>query len=81
MSAPVPELIDRYITGGPQAPLERMYIEEYLKSRGIDLSRLNTLPPEQAKQLMREACIYASNRLAEVESRANFRKDIQAPAR
>jgi hypothetical protein len=58
-----------------------MYIEEYLKGRGVDLSSVNTLPPEQAKRLMREACIYASNRLAEVESRANFRKDIQAPAR
>lgn len=75
------EFLDRCVTEGPQAPLERMYIEEYLRGRGHDLISVHALPLAQAKRLMREACVYASNKLAEVESRAHFRKDIQAPAK
>jgi hypothetical protein len=66
---------------GPQAQLEKMYIEEYLRGKGYDLHSVHTLPEAEAKQLMREACMYASARLAEVESRAQFRREIQAPSK
>ncbi|HJW90715.1 MAG TPA: hypothetical protein VJ436_08750 [Anaerolineales bacterium] len=75
----VPHDLERGVTSGPQAQLEKMYIEEYLHNKGYDLQSVRELPEDEAKQLMREACMYASARLAEVESRAQFRRDIQGP--
>lgn len=62
--------------GDPEAALELMYIDEYLQERGYTMKDLCALPEEEAKRLMIEACRYASFRLAEVESRAKFRKEI-----
>ena len=55
-----------------EAALERMYIEEYLRSKGLSWSTVHNLPEEQAKTLLKEASIYASCRLAEIEQRARF---------
>lgn len=60
----------------PEAALERMYIEEYLLGRGHTLQSLQTLPEEEARQLMIEASSYASTRLAEVETRAHLVEEI-----
>jgi hypothetical protein len=79
MPSPDPETVDRCVRDGPQAPLERVYIEEYLQGKGYDIVSVHDLPEDEFKRLMREACIYASTKLAEVESKARFRKDIQAP--
>lgn len=65
---------------GPQSALERKYIEEYLQSQGASLESLGNLPKEEQQHLMREACKFASLKLAEVESRAKFRDDIHAPS-
>ena len=65
---------------GPQSKLERKYIQEYLRSKGASLESLAQLPKEEQQHLMREACKYASLKLAEVESRAKFRHDIHAPS-
>ena len=73
--------IEKCVTDGPQAPLERMHIQEYLKSKGFDLKTVHELPEAEMKQLMRQACMYASNKLAEVEARAHFRQEIQGPQR
>ncbi len=55
-----------------EAALERMYIEEYLRGKGLSWSTVRTLPEAQAKALLKEASIYASCRLAEIEQRARF---------
>lgn len=75
------EEVERCVANGPQAPLEKMYIEEYLREKGYDLKSIHRLPEAEMKRLMREACTYASTRLAEVESRAQFRREIQAPSK
>ena len=52
--------------------LEKMLIEIYLKGKGYTLEGLKSLPDEEAKQLMREASIHASGKLAEVELKAHL---------
>ena len=75
---PNPEDFDRCVADGPQSTLERMLIEVFLEGKGYTVESLKTLPPEQAHELMKEACAYASMKLAEVESKAQFRRDIQS---
>jgi hypothetical protein len=69
--------VDDCVKEGPQAAMEKSLIEAYLKAKGYSLKDLQTLPREQAKALMKEACEYASLRLAQVESSARFRDKIQ----
>jgi len=71
--------IDTSATEGPQSALERKYIQEFLETKGFNLESLSELPKDEIQHLMREACKYASLKLAEVESRAKFRHDINAP--
>ena len=71
---------DKCYAEGTQSTLERHFIEEYLLSKGYHLVDLETLPEETAKKLMREACTFASLKLAEVESRARFQDKIRWPA-
>lgn len=79
MSAKNPEL-EGCPEEGPQSALERKLIEEYLTEKGYHLSDLQALPEREARRLMREACKYASLKLAEVESRAQLRKEIHYPS-
>jgi len=61
----------------PEAMLEMMYINEYLKEQGYSsMKDLCLLPEDVAKRLMINACKYASARLAEIESKDKFRKSI-----
>ena len=68
--------IDRCAGEGPQSALEQKLIEEYLAEKGYRMEDLHALPEEQAKALMQVACRYASLKLAEVESKTRFRKEI-----
>jgi hypothetical protein len=61
-----------------QSKLERMYIEEFLKTQGYSLHDMLLLPDEPRRTLMTAACRYASTRLAEIEQRAHFVDDIRA---
>jgi hypothetical protein len=62
---------------GPQAPLEMMFIDEYLHTKGFSsIKELCNLPENEAKQLMIDACRFASLKLAEIESRAKFRTEL-----
>ncbi len=70
---------DKCYAEGPQTILERHFIEEYLLSRGYRLEDLEKLPEETSLRLMREACTFASLKLAEVESRARFQDKIRWP--
>ena len=66
-----------FIFEGPESALERMLIESYLRGKGFSsIQELSKLPKDEAKQLMVEACKYASLKLAEVESTDRFQKDI-----
>jgi hypothetical protein len=70
---------DECLEKGPQSALERNFIVEYLKGKGHRLETLSSLPEEEAKSLMKEACRYASLKLTEIESRAHFRDSIHLP--
>jgi hypothetical protein len=61
----------------PHTVLERQLIADYLHSKGYSLKDVRKLPKERAKLLMKDACTYASLKLAEVESRAKFRQKIR----
>ncbi len=68
--------LDRCAGEGPQSTLEKKLIEAYLAEKGYHMDDLQEMPEEQAKALMQEACRSASLKLAEVESKTKFRKDI-----
>ena len=67
----------RPLVGGPQSGLERKFIAEYLLGEGYLLSDLTDLPGQKAQSLMKEACLYAALKLAEIESRAKLRREIE----
>jgi hypothetical protein len=67
------------LANGPQSVLERALIAEYLLAKGYLLSDLKYLPEQEAKDLMKAACLYAGLKLAEIEAKAKFRRKIQAP--
>jgi hypothetical protein len=54
------------------AQLERAIITEYLLSRHRTPESIKELPPDEASALLKEASLYASGRLCEVESRAHL---------
>ena len=62
---------------GSKAALEKKYIMEYLGNKGYCLRDLYELSREEARRLMTEACIFASLKLAEVESSAQFVRKIE----
>jgi len=62
----------------PESLLERGFIEEFLRARGHDSSRLNALPEDQRMRLLQEASVYAAGKLAEVEARAHFVRQIHS---
>ncbi len=72
--------IKKLASEGPQSALERTLINEYLQRKGYKSDDLHLLPKDEARQLLSEASSYASLKLAEVESRAQFRKDIRGPS-
>ncbi len=70
---------DQVVFEGPEAELERLLIDQYLRIQGYTMADLCKLPVEKHKQLMIDACKYASAKLAEVESRDKFTKSIHYP--
>lgn len=62
---------------GPEAALESMLIDDYLRQHGFtSIKDLCKLPVDEAKRIMIESCRYASLKLAEVESRDTFQREI-----
>lgn len=59
--------------------LERKFINEYLESKGYNMTDLAIMPVQEAQKLMIEACQYATLKLAEIEARSKFRKTIKLP--
>lgn len=62
--------------GDPLAQLERTFIDEFLRSQGVDPHTLHELPEEQARPLLKAASVYAAIKLTEVEARAHFVHEI-----
>jgi hypothetical protein len=60
----------------PKVALENALIEEYLEEQGYSLEKLKHLPERVVKQLMKEACKYASLKLQEIEPRAHLVQEI-----
>lgn len=59
-----------------QAYLEWAYLEEYLKGLGYSFEDLQTLPADHAKALMRDASLFASMRMSEVEARSHLLEEL-----
>ncbi len=59
------------------AELERALIAEFLQQRGVDAAALHALPEAERHALLREASLYASTHLSEVESRARYVDDLR----
>jgi hypothetical protein len=56
----------------PLAQLERALIDEFLRLRGYDPATIGRLAKDQFNELMKEASVYASAKLSEVETRAHY---------
>jgi len=56
----------------PLGALERTLIEGYVRSRGYDPDRLHELDEAIRDELLKQASVYASSRLAEVEARSQY---------
>jgi len=65
--------IDECFDKSHQSKLGRLLIEKYLKDKGYSVEDLADLPPQEAKELMKEACMHASLKLAEIDAKARFR--------
>jgi len=60
-----------------RALLEKGLIDEYLKDKGYDRGSLKKLPEDEAHRLMTEASIYASGKLAEIETKARYKQNLK----
>jgi hypothetical protein len=60
----------------PLGTLERTLIDGFVRSRGHDPDRLHELDPAAREELLKQASIYASSRLAEVEARSHYVHEI-----
>ena len=60
----------------PLSELERTLIEEYIRQHGHDPEKLSEVSPDERERLLRDASVYASGRLVEVEARSHFLDEI-----
>jgi hypothetical protein len=72
---------DEPVQGDPVAGLERAFIAEFLERRGYTAATLHDLPESEADALMKQASVYASAKLSEVEARAHYVHDIHDASR
>jgi hypothetical protein len=68
--------IERCAAEGPETALERQLVTDFLRDKGYRMEDLHKLPAEQVAALMKEACQYASLKLADIEAKSIFRKTI-----
>ncbi|MDX1665088.1 MAG: hypothetical protein R3272_14950 [Candidatus Promineifilaceae bacterium] len=67
------------LQNGPQSALERTLIQDYLMEKGYRLADLRRLPPEERRRLMKDACQYASLKLATIESTSHMHDTLHLP--
>jgi len=68
----------REIADLPHTTLAWQLIKIYLSRRGYRLDQMHQLPAEMEKELMTAANLYASLKLAEIESRSKLRRKIHS---
>ena len=56
--------------------LEQALIDQFLQMRGFDHAAVERLAPAQRDALLKEASVYASSKLAEVESRSHLLREM-----
>ena len=69
---------ERQQSEAPSATLERVLLDEFLSARGHTWTSVRGLDPDEAAALLRGASEYASLRLAEIESRAEYISALHA---
>ena len=69
-------LIKNGVKNGLYSALEMGLIREYLLEKGFSLEDLEIMSATDSRNLMTEACVFASLQLAEMESRARFRQNL-----
>ncbi len=77
--SPASDTQNRHLTNKRDAGFERSLIEEYLLGKGYRRSDLKNLPVVQRKELLKEASIYASLKMADIEARSKFSHKIKPP--
>jgi hypothetical protein len=60
----------------PLGELERALIDEFVRAQGYDPLKLSDLPEEERKRLLKDASVYASGKLMEVEARSHFLDEL-----
>jgi hypothetical protein len=60
----------------PLGHLESSLIDEFLRARGYDPTRLAELSEHERERILKEASVYASAKLSEVEARSHFLHEI-----
>ena len=63
------------------AELETSFIDEYLRNNDQTRESLRKLPADVAHRIMSEASIYASSKLAEIDSRVRYTHNIKGAGR
>lgn len=63
-------------TRPPLDQLEQALIDEFVRMQGHDPRQLDGLPEEARNTLLKEASLYASSRLTEMESRSHLLRGI-----
>ena len=64
----------------PHAALENMLIDEFLALRGRSRHSVSDLTALDAASLLAAASLYASLRLADIESKAHYADEIHRPS-
>ena len=67
-----PDNIEQPRVEDPLAELERQLLHAYLAGAGYDFHDLITRNDDDARQLLTDASLYASERLSEIEARAHY---------
>jgi hypothetical protein len=60
----------------PLAQLEQALIDEFVRARGYDPLKLAALPEQEREQLLTQASVHASAKLAEVEAKSHLIHEI-----
>jgi hypothetical protein len=57
------DVINRCVEDGSRNEFEQELIEEYLRERGYSLSYLQGMPELDAREIIADACLYASSQM------------------
>ncbi len=60
----------------PHRQLEQSFIDEFVRGRGHDPAHLQQMPDDERHALLRDACLDAAAKLAEVDCKAHYVHEI-----